>query len=275
MPGPAQASVTTAVDAKGVPMPLPSVLAVHAHPDDESLFCGGVLAQHAAAGARTTVVTATWAEGTHRAVELARALDALGAGAPRLLGYADARVPESAPGRPRFLDAPLDEAVAAVVGHIRVVRPEVVITADAYGGMTGHPDHVHAHRVTALAVRAAGLPRFCPRAGDAWQPRALYLATHPRSAAVPVGGRLARPGTPAGALYCSENAWITTTVDVDPWLPQKLAAILAHRSEVDRGAAPGRIAALPPAVQREVLGTEWYIRQDLTPPGGSATELSA
>ncbi|MFE8910824.1 PIG-L family deacetylase [Streptomyces globisporus] len=256
-------------------MPLPSLLAVHAHPDDEALFCGGVLAQHAAAGARTAVVTATWAEGTHRAAELTRALEALGAGAPRLLGYADARVPESAPGRPRFLDAPLDEAVAALVGHIRDVRPEIVITTDAYGGMTGHPDHVHAHRITALAVRAAGLPGFCPRAGAPWQPSALYLATHPRSAAETVGGRLARSGARAEALYCSEDAWITTTVDVRPWLPQKLAAILAHRSEVERGAAPGRIAALAPAVQREVLGTEWYIREDLGRRGGSATELSA
>ncbi len=76
------------------------MLAVHAHPDDESIFSGGVLAQHAAAGARTEVVTATWTEGTHRAEELARALEILGAGPPRLLGYADAKVPESAPGRP-------------------------------------------------------------------------------------------------------------------------------------------------------------------------------
>ncbi|MFF0219725.1 PIG-L deacetylase family protein [Streptomyces vinaceus] len=56
--------------------------------DDESLLAGGVLAQHAAAGARTAVVTATWTADSHRAPELAEALEVLGAGAPRLLGYA-------------------------------------------------------------------------------------------------------------------------------------------------------------------------------------------
>ncbi len=197
-------------------MSLPSLLAVHAHPDDESIFSGGVLAQHAAAGARTAVVTATWVGGSHRAAELARALEILGAGAPRLLGYADARVPESAPGRPRFLDAPLDEAVGAVVGHIRAVRPRVVIAPDPYGGMTGHPDHVHTHRVTSLAVRAAGLARLFPEAGAPWQPSALYLATHPRSAVEEVGRRLGRPGTPTDAFYVSDDAWITATVDVAP-----------------------------------------------------------
>jgi hypothetical protein len=84
---------------------------------DESLSAGGVLARHAAAGARTAVVTATWAPDTLRAAELAEALRILGAGKPRLLGYADARVPQSAPGCPRFCDAPLDEAVQRLVAH--------------------------------------------------------------------------------------------------------------------------------------------------------------
>ncbi|MFG2097558.1 PIG-L deacetylase family protein [Streptomyces sp. NPDC048612] len=74
----------------------PSLLGVFAHPDDESLLSGGVLACHAAAGARTAVVTATWAPDSHRAPELGDALAVLGAGEPRMLGYADARTPESA-----------------------------------------------------------------------------------------------------------------------------------------------------------------------------------
>lgn len=81
----------------------PSLLGVFGHPDDESLMVGGVLAQHAAAGAATAVVTVTWAADSHRAGELADALDILGAGRPRMLGFADARIPESAPGRPRLL----------------------------------------------------------------------------------------------------------------------------------------------------------------------------
>ena len=92
-----------------------SLLAVFAHPDDESLAAGGLLARQAAAGARTAVVTASWGADTHRAGELADALRVLGAGDPRMLGYADARVPESATGRPRWCDAPLDDAVRRVL----------------------------------------------------------------------------------------------------------------------------------------------------------------
>ncbi|WP_406513248.1 PIG-L family deacetylase [Streptomyces sp. NBC_00161] len=248
-------------------MSAPSVLAFFAHPDDEALFAGGVLARHAAAGARTAVVTATWAAGTGRAAELADALEILGAGAPRLLGYADARVPSSAPGRPRFCDAPLDEAVGAVVARIREFRPQVVIANDACGGLTGHPDHVHAHRLAVLAVHAAGLGRLYPAAGDPWQPTALHLAAHPHSAARALGGYLLRPGTAVDSAYSVPDEMVTA-VDVRPWVEQKLAAIAAHRSEVVRGAAPGRIAALAPEVQRRVMGTEWYIRHDLAPATG-------
>ncbi|MCX5060608.1 MULTISPECIES: PIG-L deacetylase family protein [unclassified Streptomyces] len=238
-------------------MPLPNLLAVFAHPDDESLSAGGVLARHAASGARTAVVTATWAEGTWRAAELADALRVLGAGRPRMLGYADAKVPESAPGSPRFCDAPLDEAVGRLVGHIREFRPDIVVTHDAYGGLSGHPDHVHAHRVTVLAVQAAGWGGLYPQAGAPWRPGALHLATHPDSAARALGGVLLRPGR---AMYSVPDEWITAAVDVGPWIGRKLDAVLAHRSEVERGALPGRLAALAPEVRARVMSTEWYVR---------------
>ncbi|MEV0979747.1 PIG-L deacetylase family protein [Streptomyces sp. NPDC049915] len=239
--------------------PSASLLAVFAHPDDESLSAGGLLARQAEAGARTAVVTATWAAGTGRAVELAQALRVLGAGEPRLLGYADAGVPDSAPGAARLLDAPLQEAVRRLVAHIREIRPDAVVTHDALGGLTGHPDHAHTHRVTALAVAEAGRPELHPGTGAPWRPRALYLATHPDSAARALGPRLMRPGRPTHSV---PDAEVTTTLDVRPWLPRKLRAVLAHRSEVERGALPGRVAALQPAEQERLMGTEWYMRRD-------------
>lgn len=248
----------------------PSLLAVFAHPDDESLTAGGVLARHAAAGARTAVTTATWAEGTHRAAELAEALRVLGTEGPRLLGYADARVPESAPGAPRWCDAPLDETVRRLVAHIREFRPRIVVTHDAYGGPTGHPDHVHTHRVTALAARAAGLGQLYPDAGEPWQPDALYLATLPDSAVAALGdvagARKAVNGTP--------DDQVTATVDVGPWLERKVAAILAHRSEVARGALPGLVAALSPEERARLFSVEWYVRHDLAPVAGRQTALT-
>ena len=83
-------------------MTVPSALAVFAHPDDESLSAGGLLARSASEGGRTAVVTTTWAEDSPRAKELAESLRILGADSPRFLGYADTRLPESARNRPRF-----------------------------------------------------------------------------------------------------------------------------------------------------------------------------
>ncbi|MGW5093818.1 PIG-L deacetylase family protein [Streptomyces nodosus] len=242
-------------------MPLPSLLAVFAHPDDEALAAGGVLARHAASGARTAVVTATWAPDSPRAVELADAVRILGAGEPRMLGYADLRVPRSAPGRPRWCDAPLDELVEGVVGQLREFRPEIVLTHDAYGGLTGHPDHRHTHRVTVLAVAAAGLGGLYPRAGAPWQPDALYLATHPHSGVAELGPLLSRVGK---SVLSVPEEMVTARVDVRPWLDRKWAAVLAHRGEVARERPlPGLLSRLPADVRERIIGTEYYLRVGL------------
>ncbi|GHD79916.1 hypothetical protein GCM10010336_62760 [Streptomyces goshikiensis] len=246
--------------------PKPSLLAVFAHPDDEALLAGGVLAQHAAAGAATAVVTATWAADTYRAAELADALAILGAGKPRMLGYADARVPESAPGRTRLCEAPLDEVVGQIVGHIRELRPDIVITHDQFGQLTGHLDHLHTHRVTQLAVHAAGLPHLYPEASEPWTPSALYLATHPQSGVSDLGPLLARVGKTVRSLPDDQ---VTASVNVGPVAATKWRAILAHRSQVEgRRALPALLSGLTEDARHRILATEWYTRLDTGPVPG-------
>jgi N-acetyl-1-D-myo-inositol-2-amino-2-deoxy-alpha-D-glucopyranoside deacetylase len=253
---------------------MPSLLGVFAHPDDESLCAGGVLAQHAAAGARTAVVTATWTADSHRAPELAEALNVLGAGAPRLLGYADARNPASAPGGAvRLVDAPLDEAVGRLVGHIREVRPDIVIGHDALGQLTGHPDHRRTHQITVLAVEAAGLPHLYPGAGEPWQPAALYAATHSESGIDRLGPLLQSVDK---TLLAVPDAYVTTTVDVSPWAAVKWEAICAHRSEVARARSlPGLLARLPESERNEIISTEQFTRLFLGPAPGDPHKLVA
>nr|WP_053709227.1 PIG-L family deacetylase [Streptomyces sp. NRRL B-3648] len=251
---------------------VPSLLAVFAHPDDESLLAGGVLAQHAAAGARTAVVTATWAPHSRRAPELANALAVLGAGTPRLLGYNDARNPEAAPGRPRLVDAPLDEAIGRLVAHIRDFRPDIVVGHDALGQLTGHPDHVRTHQITLLAVEAAGLAHLHPQAGPPWQPAALYAATHPES-----GVGLLRPLLEGAgkSVLAVPDAYVTTSVDVTSWADVKWRAILAHRGEVARERSlPGILTRLPEAGRTQIIQTEHFTRLTPGPTKGDPAKLA-
>ncbi|QNA77822.1 hypothetical protein C8250_009210 [Streptomyces sp. So13.3] len=244
-----------------------------AHPDDESLLAGGVLAQHAAVQARTAVVTMTWATDSPRAAELSHALRALGAGAPRMLGYQDARNPQSAPGRPRLVDAPLDEVIAALVHQIRSFRPDIVVTHDALGQLTGHPDHRRTHQAAVLAVQDAGLAYLHPEAGEPWQPRAVYCATHPESGVGDLGPLLEAVGK---RVLATPDAYATTAVDVTPWLEQKWSAILAHRGEVARERAlPGILARLPAQTRRKIIATEYFSRLATGPVPDAPHRLTA
>ncbi|MEF9907992.1 PIG-L deacetylase family protein [Streptomyces sp. P9-A2] len=247
-------------------------MGVAAHPDDEALLFGGVLAQHAAGGARTSVVTATWAADSRRAPELTSALQELGASPPRMLGYADARNPASAPGRPRFVDVPLDEAVGHVVQHVRQFRPDIMVTHDALGQLTGHPDHRHTHRITLLACQAAGIARLYPEAGAPWQPQALYAATHPESGVGELGPLLRGVGK---SVLCVPDSYVTTVVDVSEWADVKWRAILAHQGEVARERPlPGILARLPEEARRKIIQTEYFTRLVPGPVPGDPQQLT-
>ncbi|MFE2532139.1 PIG-L deacetylase family protein [Streptomyces sp. NPDC059371] len=248
----------------------PSVLGIFAHPDDESLLSGGVLAQHAAHGARTAVVTATWARDTARAAELAAALTVLGAGEPRMLGYGDARNASSAPGRPRWCEVNLDDAVAQVVAHIRQFRPDVVVTHDALGQLTGHPDHRRTHQVALLAVEAAGLGRLHPEAGEPWRISALYAATHPHSGVGDLGPLLRSVGK---TLLSVPDEDVAAAVDVTPWLAQKWAAISSHAGQLQgERPLPALLSRIHEATRARILATEYFTRLSTTPAAGPAVQ---
>lgn len=247
------------------PVSHPSLLCIHAHPDDEALWTGGVLVRCAELGGRTSVVTCTWPPGSERAGELQRSLRILNAGAPRLLGYADLGVTDTTEDYRSFCDAPFDELVESVVTHIRAFRPDTVLTYDPMG-VYGHPDHIQTHRVAVAAIGAAGYPQLYPEAGPPWRPKILYQASMPFSAAQLLWPAVSNQANrPVGSLPGVPDEEIDLFVDVTAWLHTKWDALSAHQSEIARGGAMTMLAALPDDLRWDVLRTEWFQRMDLEP----------
>ena len=236
-------------------MPDGGLLCVHAHPDDEAIMTGGVLATAADAGRHVAVVTCTggehgevFGEGIDsgltpaqlralRADELAEALEILGADGPRMLGFVDSgmmgAVTNAAPDS--FWQAPLDTVVQPLVAHIRELRPAVVVTYDAFG-VYGHPDHVQAHRAGVAAVHAAGCAALYPELGAHWQVPKAYFVTVSRSAVAHLNAELLVLGLASpfsdDVTAGTPDSRITCTVDVRDQLARKQAAMRAHRSQL-------------------------------------------
>lgn len=262
--------------------PDPALVAVHAHPDDEAISTGGLIAHAVECGWEATVVTCTGGErgeiaAEHAEVagrlapvrreELAASLAILGAQPPVLLGYRDSGM-RGDPGNddPASLwRAPFDEAVGRLVAVLRACRPALVVTYDAYG-LYGHPDHLQAHRITLCAVEAAAQPLLYPEAGPAWRVPALDLATIPRSAIAAANARLPEYGvaSPFGTETDTASLAVGTpddqvevTLDVRAHLSTKQAALAAHRTQM---AADSLFVNVPDEFADAFFGTEWFVR---------------
>ncbi|MFD7383961.1 PIG-L family deacetylase, partial [Streptomyces anulatus] len=168
-----------------------TLMAVHAHPDDEATGTGGVLARYAAEGIRTVLVTCTdggcgdgpggvkpgepghdpAAVASMRRRELEASCDVLGISDLETLDYADSGMigwpSNEAPGA--FWQTPVEEGAARLAELMRHYRPDVVVTYDE-NGFYGHPDHIQAHRITMAALE---MTELTPK---------VYWTTMPRSA---------------------------------------------------------------------------------------------
>lgn len=219
-----------------------SVLAVFAHPDDESFRCGGTLALLARRGVQVQTLTATRGGGGScgepplctpeelpfvREAELRCACQALGIEPPRILEYEDETLS----------DVDHQEGTRWVLDAVDELRPQAIITWPPHG-LSGHPDHMAVSRWTQLAFQAA-------RALGSEAPLALYHMVVPESIAQALG---------FSGLHPTPDEEVSLAVDVTSVWEQKLGAIRCHRTQA--GESP--ILDAPRERQRLFLGTEHF-----------------
>jgi LmbE family N-acetylglucosaminyl deacetylase len=173
-----------------------TLLAVLAHPDDESFGMGGTLALYARRGVAVHLVCATRGEAGEvspemlagfasianlREHELCCAAEKLGLEGVHFLGYRDSGMPGSLGNQhpDALINAPLDEVAGKIVEYIRRLRPQVVVTFDPIGGYR-HPDHIAVHQATVRAFEMAGASQVNIGEYPPFQPRKLYFHTFPR-----------------------------------------------------------------------------------------------
>jgi N-acetyl-1-D-myo-inositol-2-amino-2-deoxy-alpha-D-glucopyranoside deacetylase len=256
------------------------LLLVHAHPDDETINNGVTMAKYAASGVQVTLVTCTRGEegevlvtelanlasdkddklGEHREVELKDAMAQLGINDFRFLGAPNKKWRDSGmmatPQNERgdvFWQADLDEASHELVKIILEIKPQVLITYDEFGGY-GHPDHIKAHRV---AMRATELA-----AEQGWQISKIYWNTMPRSVIQmgiekmkEVGSDFFGAQSADDLPFAKPDELVTTVVNAPEYVPQKLAAMKAHATQISEG---GPFFALSNNLGLSVWGDEYY-----------------
>jgi mycothiol S-conjugate amidase len=258
-----------------------TLLAVFAHPDDESFGPGGTLAKYAREGAAVWLVCAT--DGAAGTVDAALLPDGLTIAALRqselecaakelrlqgveCLGYRDsgmAGTPANVHPESLYM-APMQTVVAHIVRAIRQHRPQVVLCDNESGGY-GHPDHIKLHQATVQAFDAAADPAQFPDAGPVHRPDALYFpAFNPGFLKIvvrlmPLFGRDPHTFGANGDIDLTQivqgGTPVHARVDIRPYYDVKLRASACHRSQ---GGPQRAFGWLPPFVLRQFMGFEMF-----------------
>ncbi len=242
------------------------LMAVHAHPDDESSKGAATLARYADAGHRVLVVTLTGGErgeilnpamdlpGVHEHIheirrdEMAKAAEILGV-EHTWLGFVDSGLPKGDPPPPLpegcFALVPLEVSTEALVRVVREFRPHAMITYDENGGYP-HPDHIACHRVSVAAYEAAGDYRLFADAGEPWTVSKLYYVHgFLRERMQMLQDEFAKHGQegPFGKWlehwHASADPFanrVTTRVECSKYFSQRDDALLAHATQIDPNA---------------------------------------
>lgn len=266
------------------------LLAVHAHPDDESSKGAATSARYRSLGDEVMVVSCTGGErgdvqnrgltpAEHamaerdmaglRRLEMSRAAATLDI-AHRWLGYEDSGLPEDSEALPAncFARIPLEAAAEPLVGIIREFRPHVLVTYDEQGGYP-HPDHIRTHELSVYAREAAADPTRYPDQGSAWQISKLYYdRTFNADRLEKVYDELVKLKHPQRADLEELRAWMssrqyttTTHIDIGDFFEARDAALRCHASQV---APDDRFFFWPNDVQRSAWPFEDYELIDST-----------
>jgi LmbE family N-acetylglucosaminyl deacetylase len=245
-----------------------TLVCFHAHPDDEAIATGGLMAKASEAGHRVILVCATRGEvgepqpgvlkqgeqlSQRRWIELDQSAEILGAEQPRWLGFEDSGMAgESTNRNPKcFWQADHGEATKRLAAILDEVNADVVTIYDPNGGY-GHPDHIRVHTVGKAAAAAVGVTNVFEATFNREQKLALIDAEQSQA-------RSDGEEAPSSAIDFSTsgtpNSDITYKVDVTSVLAAKRAAIVAHRSQI----GPDNVFLTMPAdVFRSTAGTEWF-----------------
>ena len=270
----------------------PTLLAVLAHPDDESFGMGGTLARYAWSGADVHLICATGGEegsmnaehlqgyastAARRMAELECAASALGLASVIMLGYRDSGMAGIAANHhPEALAAQPVDAVAARVCHeIRRLRPQVVVTFDPIGGYR-HPDHIAIHQATVAAFHAAGDPASYPDELPPYAPQRLYYQTFGRVLLRAVVALMPLFGRDPRAFGRNNDVDIAALAEVEFPIHARVDTLTAQRARAEAsachasqgGGGTSLLARMFGAVFRIVGSYETFMRAYPEAPAG-------